>query len=100
MPKRLPAIHPGEHLKEFVDDFGLSMNQLAKALHVSPNRVTAIIHGARGITGETALRLSRYFGTTPEFWLNLQKHYELQVAQDEFEARIRKEVQPHEPAAA
>ena len=100
MPKRLPPIHPGEHLKEFLDDFGLTMNQLAKALHVSPNRVTAIIHGTRGITGETALRLSRYFGTTPQFWLNLQKHYELQVAQDEFEARIRKEVQPRESAAA
>jgi len=100
VPKRLPPIHPSEHLKEFVDDFGLTMNQLAKALHVSPNRVTAIIHGTRGITGETALRLSRYFGTTPEFWLNLQKHYELQVAQDEFETRIRKEVQPRESAAA
>jgi len=100
MPKKLPPLHPGEHLKEFVDDFGLTMNQLAKALHVSPNRVTAIIHGERGITGETALRLARYIGTSPEFWLNLQKHYELQVAQDEFEARIRKEVQPREPAAA
>jgi addiction module HigA family antidote len=89
MPKTLPPIHPGEHLQEFVDDFGLSMNQLAKVLHVSPNRVTAIIHGERGITVETALRLSRYFGTTQEFWLNLQKNYELQVAQDEFEAPIR-----------
>ena len=100
MPKKLPPIHPGEHLKEFVDDFGLTTNQLAKALHVSPNRIAAIVHGECGITGETALRLSRYFGTTPEFWLNLQKQYELQVALDEFEARIRKEVQPRESVAA
>ena len=100
MAKRLPPIHPGEHLKKFIDDFGLTMSRLAKALHVSPNRVTAIVHGTRGITGETALRLSHYFGTSPEFWLNLQKHYELQIAQDEFEARIRKEVKPHESVAA
>ena len=100
MTKKLPPIHPGEHLKEFLDDFGLTMNQLAKALHVSPNRITAIIHGERGITGETALRLARYFGTSPQMWLNLQKHYELEVAQDEFAARIAKEVQPREPRAA
>jgi addiction module HigA family antidote len=73
---------------------------LAKALRVSPNRITAIIHGTRGITGETALRLARYFGTSSEMWMNLQKRYELQVAEDEFERRIKKEIQPHERAAA
>jgi addiction module HigA family antidote len=100
MPRRLPPIHPGEHVKEFMEDFGLTMNQLAKALHVSPNRITAIVHGTRGITGESALRLARYFGTSSEMWMNLQKRYELDVAQDEFERRIEKEIQPHERAAA
>ena len=98
MPKKLPPIHPGEHVKEFMDDYGLTMNQLAKALHVSPNRITAIIHGTRGITGETALRLSRYFGTSAEMWMNLQKNYELQVAEDGFEERVRKEVRPRAAA--
>jgi addiction module HigA family antidote len=98
--KKLPPIHPGEHVKEFMEDFGLTMNRLAKALRVSPNRITAIVHGTRGITAETALRLARYFGTSPEMWLNLQKRYELDVAQDEFERRIEKEIRPHERAAA
>ena len=100
MPKRLPPIHPGEHVKEFMDDFGLTMNQLAKALHVPPNRITAIVKGTRGISGETALRLARYFGTSSEMWMNLQKRYELEVAQDEFERRIEKEIRPRQPAAA
>jgi addiction module HigA family antidote len=76
MPKRPPPIHPGEHLKEFIDDYDLTMNQLAKALHVSPNRITAIVPGARGITAETAMRLARYFGTSVRMWMNLQAHYE------------------------
>src|SRR5580700_4837853 len=72
MPKKLPPVHPGEHLKEFMDDFGLTMNQLAKALHVSANRITAIVHGTRGITAETAMRLARYFGTSVQMWMNMQ----------------------------
>ena len=100
MAKRLPPIHPGEHLKEFMDDFGLTMNQLAKALHVSPNRITAIIHGTRGITAETAMRLARYFGTSVQMWMNLQARYEMEVAQDEFEAAILKEIRPRQSAAA
>ena len=100
MPKKLPPIHPGEHLKEFMDDFGLTMNQLAKALHVSPNRITAIVHGTRGITAETAMRLARYFGTSVQMWMNLQSRYEMDVAQDEFETRILKEIQPRRSEAA
>jgi antitoxin HigA-1 len=94
MPKKLPPIHPGEHLKEFMDDFGLTMNQLAKAIGVPSNRITAIVNGTRGITGETALRLARYFDTSPEMWINLQAHYDLEIARDEFEAAVRKEIQP------
>ena len=100
MVKKLKPIHPGEHVKEMMEESGLTMHQLAKALHVSPNRVTSIIHGQRGITGETALRLARYFGTSSEMWINLQAHYDLEVARDAFEAAILKEVQPREPPAA
>ena len=74
------------------------MNQLAKALHVPPNRISAIVKGTRGITAETAIRL-HYFGRPAEMWINLQKHYELEVARDAFEARILKEVQPRLEAA-
>lgn len=97
--KKLPPIHPGEILAEDLQDIGITKNQLAKALHVAPNRITAIVNGTRGISGETALRLARYFGTTPEYWMNLQKHYELNVAQDEFEAKIRKEIRPRQSEA-
>ena len=100
MPKRLPPIHPGEHVKEFMDDFGLTMNQLAKALHVPPNRITAIVKGTRGITAETAMRLARYFGTSVQMWMNLQARYEMEVARDAFETAVRKEVKPREPEAA
>jgi len=100
MPRKLHPVHPGEHLKEFMTDFGLTMNQLAKALRVPSNRITAIVNGSRGITGETALRLSRYFGTSPEMWMNLQAHYDLEVARDKFEAALRKQIQPRRTAAA
>ena len=80
MAKRAP-IHPGEILKmEFLDELNLSAYALAKALHVPTNRVTGIVNGERSITAETALRLARFFGTTPEFWLNLQTHYDLTIA--------------------
>ncbi len=75
-------IHPGEILKtEFLDEFGITAYALAKALRVPSNRVTGIVNGERAITADTALRLARFFGTTPEFWLNLQMHYDLKVAQ-------------------
>jgi addiction module HigA family antidote len=100
MPKKLPPIHPGEILAEELREIGINRNQFAKALRVPPNRVSAILNGQRGITAETALRLARYFGTSSEMWVNLQAHYDLEVARDAFEARIRKEIQPREPAAA
>ena len=100
MPKRLPPIHPGEHVKEFMEDFGLTMNQLAKALHVPPNRITAIVKGTRGITAETAMRLARYFGTSVQMWMNLQARYLIVIARDAFDAAIRKEVKPRESVAA
>ncbi len=82
--KRLSPIHPGEILlEEFLKPLGMSMNRLAEDLHVPANRITQIIGGRRAITGETALRLVRYFGTSAEFWLGMQKDYDLQVARDD-----------------
>jgi len=68
MIRKLRPIHPGEILKEPLDDLGISMNRLAQALHVPPNRISGIVAGRRGISGETALRLARYFNTTPDYW--------------------------------
>jgi len=74
-------IHPGEHLAEELDALGMSAAGLARKMHVPTNRVTQILNGQRSITGDTALRLAHFFGTTPEFWLNLQNLYELRLAQ-------------------
>jgi addiction module HigA family antidote len=74
-------VTPGEMLKEeFLAEYGLSQNQLAKAVGISPNRVTEIIKNRRRITADTALRLALYFGNSPEFWMNLQSHYDLKIA--------------------
>jgi antitoxin HigA-1 len=80
--KKFPPVHPGQILAEDLRDAGISMNQLAKAIHVPMNRISAIVNGQRGITGDTAVRFARYWGTTPEYWMNLQSHYELEKAQD------------------
>jgi addiction module HigA family antidote len=80
--KKFPPVHPGQILAEDLRDAGLSMNQLAKAIHVPMNRISAIVNGQRGITGDTAVRLARYWGTTAEYWMNLQSRYELECAQD------------------
>ena len=93
-------VHPGEILREELDEIGLSANALAKALDVPTNRITAILNGQRGITADTALRLSRYFGTTPQMWQNLQKAFELRVAEIESGKQIEERVQPRETAQA
>ena len=74
-------VHPGEILREELEAAGLSANALAKALGVPVNRITAILNGQRGVTADTALRLARYFGTTPQLWLNLQRTWELRRAE-------------------
>ncbi len=94
MARKSPPIHPGEILKETLDDLGLSMNRLAQALQVPANRISGIVAGQRGITGETALRLARYFNTTPDYWINMQAQYDLETARDEWEAKIQSEVLP------
>jgi addiction module HigA family antidote len=77
----LMAIHPGEHLAEELEALEMSASELARNLDVPPNRITAILNGQRGITGDTALRLAHFFGTSAEFWLNLQGIYDLRLAQ-------------------
>lgn len=77
----LKPIHPGEHLSEELKELGMSAAELARRLNVPTNRVTSILNGQRAITGDTALRLAHFFGTSPEFWLNLQNLYELRLAE-------------------
>lgn len=97
--ERLSPVHPGEVLRhDFLEPLGLSAHALALALRVPPNRITAILAGRRAVTAETALRLARHFGTSPGFWLNLQKANELELAEQAEGARIRVEVAPR-PAA-
>jgi addiction module HigA family antidote len=77
----LTAIHPGEHLAEELKELGMSAAELARKLDVPTNRITGIVNGQRAVTGDSALRLAHFFGTSPEFWLNLQSLYELRLAQ-------------------
>ncbi|MXW30312.1 MAG: HigA family addiction module antidote protein [Chloroflexi bacterium] len=74
------AIHPGEHLEEFLEELGISQYRLAKVIGVAPVRINQIVHSQRAITADTALRIGRALGTTPDFWLNLQRMYDLDVA--------------------
>ena len=94
MPKkRLPPVHPGEVLlEEFLKPMDLSQYRLAKDLAIPPRRINEIVHGKRSITADTALRLSRYFGTTERFWLNLQAGYEIEVEKDRLGDRLEREV--------
>jgi addiction module HigA family antidote len=81
MNKKFATVTPGEMLKEeFLAEYDLSQNQLAKAIGISPNRIAEIVNNRRRITADTALRLGLYFGNSPEFWLNLQTHYDLKIA--------------------
>ena len=95
---KLPPVHPGEILKETLDDLGFSMNRLAQEIRVPANRISSIIAGQRAITGETALRLGRYVGTTPAYWMNMQARYDLETARDEWESRVESEVRPRSAA--
>ena len=78
---RRSAIHPGEHLAEQLEELGMSATELGRQLGVPTNRVTAMLHGRRAITGDTALRLGHFFGNSPQFWLNLQALYDLRTAE-------------------
>jgi addiction module HigA family antidote len=100
MSKLLPPIHPGETIREDVlNPLDMSVNQLARALAVDASRLNEIVRGRRGITADTALRLSRYLGTSAEFWIGLQLDYDLRVARQSKLKRIEREVLPISNAA-
>ena len=92
---KMRAIHPGEILKEELEVLGLSANEFAKRLKVPTNRITSIVNGERSITADTALRLAHYFGTTPEFWMNLQTAYDLIVTMKKVSTQIAQNVEYH-----
>ncbi len=92
--KKLSPIHPGEILEEeFLRPMGISQYRLSKDISVSPRRINEIVHKKRSITADTALRLGRFFGISPQFWLNLQSRYDLEVTEDLLAGRLEKEVQ-------
>ena len=95
----MTPVHPGEILRGELEELGLSANALSKALGVPVNRVTMILNGQRGVSADTALRLARYFGTTPQLWLNLQKTWELRQAQVLVGPEIDEKVTPRQSAA-
>jgi addiction module HigA family antidote len=86
---KLAPIHPGEVLiEDFIDGFGITQNKLAVSIGVPPRRINEIVHGKRAVTADTALRLGKYFGTSAAFWLNLQTHYDLDLAEDRVAEQI------------
>ena len=91
--EKLPPVHPGEILlEEFLKPMGISQYRLAKEIDVPPRRINEIVHGKRSITANTALRLSRYFGMSERFWLNLQTRFDLEVEKERLKGRIEREV--------
>jgi len=91
--KKIPPIHPGEILLEdFLEPMGISQYKLSKDISVPPRRINEIVQGKRSISADTALRLSRYFGLSERFWLNLQSRYDLEVEKDKLDVRLAKEV--------
>jgi addiction module HigA family antidote len=94
MANKLEPIHPGEILlEEFLEPMGITQYRLAKDISVPARRINEIVHGNRGISADTALRLSKYFGTTERFWMNLQTRYDLEVEKDRLGSRLDAEVQ-------
>src|SRR5262245_29121599 len=93
--RKLPPIHPGDGLRDELQEVNVGLNELARALRVPMNRISAIVHGKRAITVDTAMRLGRYFGTSPQYWLNLQNAYDLEIAE---RAEIERQVLPRNAA--
>lgn len=94
---RMRPIHPGEILKDELTEINMTANAFAHALHVPANRITAILNGTRSITADTALRISCFFGTTPEFWLNLQTAYDIKLVRQAFGSKVKNEIRLFSP---
>jgi addiction module HigA family antidote len=93
MSEKMKPIHPGEVLlEEFLKPMGITQYRLARDIHVQPTRINQIVHQKAGISADTALRLGRYFGMSPQFWMNLQTQYDLRLAADRINGRLEKEV--------
>jgi len=90
----LEPVHPGAHLLDYIEGAGISQYRLAKAIHVPPRRINEIVHGKRAITADTALRLGRFFRTSPQFWMNLQTAWDLTVAEAKLGKQLSSEIDP------
>jgi len=100
MEDSLKPIHPGEILlEEFLEPMGISQYRLAMEIHVPPRRINEIVHGKRGISPDTALRLSRFFGTSERFWTNLQTRYDIEMTKRKIGAHLQSDIQPLKSAA-
>jgi addiction module HigA family antidote len=98
--KKIPPIHPGEILlEEFLKPMAIGQHKLAKDINVPARRINEIVQGKRAITANTALRLGHYFGMSPQFWINLQAHYDLEIEKDKFAGRLNREVRAYAAAA-
>jgi len=98
--KKISPIHPGEILlEEFMKPMELSQYRVAKDIHVPPRRINEIVHGERALSADTALRLAKYFGNSPAFWMNLQTHYALEVEFDKISDQLEREIHPLKKAA-
>ena len=101
MARKLTPIHPGEILaEEFLAPLGLSQYRLAKGISVPPRRVNEIVHGTRSVTADTALRLARFFGTSAEFWVNLQTHFDLEILRDQYGQQLDRQVEVYQRKVA
>ncbi|MBK8871750.1 MAG: HigA family addiction module antidote protein [Elusimicrobia bacterium] len=101
MNNKLSAVHPGEILlEEFLNPLGVSQYRLAKNIHVPPRRINQIVHGERSISADTALRLGRFFGVSPQFWMNLQSHFDLEIEEERLASRLAREVHVFVPSIA
>jgi antitoxin HigA-1 len=99
--KNMPPIHPGTILlEEFLQPMGISQYRVAKDTNMPPRRINEIVHGKRAITADTALRLGKFFSMSPQFWMNLQSRYNLEIAEDNLEGRLDKEVHTYQAAHA
>ena len=98
--RKIDSIHPGEILKEeFLDPMGISQYRIAKDINVPPRRINEIVHCKRSISADTALRLGRYFNMSPQFWINLQSHFDLEVESDKLGSRLKSEVKIYSEAS-
>ena len=98
--KRIPPVHPGAYLKELLDELALSQYRLAKDIGVTAMRINYVVNGKRSVTAELALRLGRYFGQNPRYWLNLQGRYDMDMVEDTLSDQVARQIRPHAVACS